>query len=352
VNVLATNNPLEAAQLPWRQVVTKYQNPDLRRSLWQFANSVVPYFMLGYLMYRSLAVSYWLTLALAVPASGFMVRLFIIFHDCGHGSFFKSQKANDVLGIITGIITFTPYYQWRHAHAIHHATSGDLDRRGVGDVWTLTVEEYLASPKWKRFAYRFYRFPLVTFGIGPTFMFLIAHRLVDRGVGRRERFSVYWTDLALLGIALLMHFTIGLRAYILIQLPIMVIGGAAGVWLFYVQHQFEGIRWERHEKWDYVAAALQGSSFYKLPKVLQWFSGNIGFHHIHHLSPRIPNYNLEKCHTSEPLFQNIKPVTLRSSLKSLTFRLWDEQQRKLVGFGGLKRLSEQPVSVLVKGSNR
>ena len=325
----------------WRAAVAPFQQVDTRRSLWQLINSAVPYVGLWVLMYLSLSVSYWLTLALAVMASGFMVRLFIIFHDCGHGSFFTSQRANDITGIITGIVTLTPYYDWRHAHAIHHATSGDLDRRGVGDVWTMTVDEYLDAPWWKRVAYRVFRFPLVTFGLGPTFIFLIAQRFPSpSSKDARERHSVYWTDLALLFIFLLFAVTIGWQAFVLLQLPILVIGGAAGVWLFYVQHQFEGMVWERHDKWDYVTAALQGSSFYKLPKVLQWFSGNIGFHHIHHLSPRIPNYNLEPCYKSDPLFQTVKPVTLRSSVKSLTLRLWDEQHRRLVGFGGIKQLRE------------
>ena len=325
----------------WRAAVAPFQHADTRRSVWQFINSAVPYAVLWVLMYLSLSVSYWLTLALAVLASGFMVRLFIIFHDCGHGSFFASQRANDIVGIITGIVTFTPYYDWRHAHAIHHATSGDLDRRGAGDVWTLTVDEYLAAPWLKRAAYRVFRFPLVTFGIGPTFVFLIAQRFPSTASkDKRERYSVYWTDLALLIIFVVAALTIGWQAFVLVQLPIMIIGGAAGVWLFYVQHQFEGMVWERHDKWEYVTAALQGSSFYKLPKVLQWFSGNIGFHHIHHLSPRIPNYNLEPCYKSDPLFQAVKPITLRSSLKSLTLRLWDEQHHRLVGFGGIKHLRE------------
>ena len=332
---------LRPTNAAWRAAVAPFQKADTRRSVWQLINSAVPYAILLILMYFSLAVSYWLTLALAVFASGFMVRLFIIFHDAGHGSFFNSQRANDVTGIITGIVTFTPYYAWRHSHAIHHATSGDLDRRGVGDVWTMTVAEYVAAPRLKRAVYRFFRFPLVTIGLGPLFMFLISHRLYDVSTtGAREKHSVVYTNLALLLIVVVAALTIGLDKYILIQLPIVWIGGAAGVWMFYVQHQFEGMVWERHDKWNYVEAALEGSSFYKLPKVLQWFTGNIGFHHIHHLSPRIPNYYLEQCHKSDPLFQAVNPLTLRSSLKSLSLRLWDEQQQRLVGFGGIKQLRE------------
>jgi len=321
----------------WKEVVAKYQQPALRRSFWQLINTLLPYAALWYLMYLSLAVSYWLTGALALLAAGFLVRVFIIFHDCGHGSFFKSQKANDILGSLSGLLCFTPYRHWRWEHALHHATSGDLDRRGTGDVWTLTVQEYLEASRWKRFAYRLARNPFVLFVLAPMFLFLIKQRFPSAKAGRRERRSVYWTNLAVLAMAAGLTYLLGLKTYVLLQLGVLAAAGSAGVWLFYVQHQFEGVYWERRDEWDYCTAALKGSSFYKLPKVLQWFSGNIGFHHIHHLSPRIPNYNLEKCHRAEPLFQTVKPVTLCSSFKSLTFRLWDEQRRKLVGFGAVKK---------------
>ena len=215
------------------------------------------------------------------------------------------------------------------------------DRRGTGDVWTLTVQEYLESSRWKRFAYRLARNPIVLFVIAPLFLFLVRHRFPSAGANQRERHSVYWLNLAILGMAAGLSWVYGLKAYLLIQLTGMAVAGSVGVWLFYVQHQFDGVYWARREEWDYTAAALQGSSFYKLPKVLQWFSGNIGFHHIHHLSPRIPNYHLEKCHKAEPLFQSVKPVTLLSSLKSFTFRLWDEQRCKLVGYGHLRDLRRQ-----------
>ncbi len=270
-----------------------------------------------------------------------MVRVFIIHHDCGHGSFFKSRRANDVLGFIPGVLAFTPYFHWRWEHATHHSSSGDLDRRGMGDIWTLTVQEYLESSRWKRFAYRLARNPIVLFVVAPVFVFLVRQRFPKAEANPRERHSVYWTNLALLGVAAGMSWILGLKAYLLIQLTVMAVAGSAGVWLFYVQHQFEGVYWERGEEWDYTDAALKGSSFYKLPKVLQWFSGNIGFHHIHHLSPRIPNYHLEKCHKAEPLFQTVKPVTLFSSFKSFTFRLWDEQRRKLVGYGHLRAIRRE-----------
>jgi len=309
--------------------------------VWQLVNTLVPYAALWYLMYLSLRVSVWLALPLAVLAAGFLVRVFIIFHDCGHGSFFPSRKANDIVGFITGVLTLTPYHHWRWEHALHHATSSDLDRRGVGDVWTLTVQEYLESSRWKRFAYRLARNPVVLFGLAPIFLFAIRQRIPSGKAPRRERHSVAWTNLGIVCVGAGLSWVFGFKTYLLLQLLIMAIGGCAGIWLFYVQHQFEGAYWERSADWDYSTAALKGSSFYKLPKVLQWFSGNIGFHHIHHLSPRIPNYHLEKCHKAEPLFQTVKPVTLFGSLKSLTFRLWDEQRQKLVGYRALRAIRQQ-----------
>ena len=318
--------------------MTCYEKPTLSRSAWQVANTVVPYGILWYLMYRSLAISYWMTLALAIPAAGFHVRLFIIFHDCGHGSFFRSKKANDILGVITGILAFTPYYQWRHTHAIHHATSGDLDRRGIGDVWTLTVREYLETSRWRRFAYRLVRNPVVLFGIAPLLYLVVKHRFPWRKADRRDRNSVFGTNLAILAMAALLGWLLGIKAYLLIQVLVLMIAGSVGVWLFYVQHQFEGAYWARHDRWDFVTAALHGSSFYKLPRGLQWFTGNIGFHHIHHLSPGIPNYYLEKCHKAEPLFQGVACITLLSSLQSASYRLWDERQQTWVGYRHLRAL--------------
>jgi omega-6 fatty acid desaturase (delta-12 desaturase) len=324
----------KASTLPWQQAVAGYQNAELRRSLWQMLNSIAPFFILWYLAYRSLNVSYWLTLLFAFFAALFVMRVFIIFHDCGHGSFFKSQKANDFVGILTGIVTFTPYYAWRHSHAVHHATAGDLDRRGVGDVWTLTYDEYLRLPFWHRMFYRLYRNPFAIFVVGPTIDFVVLQRLpgVNASPKAREKNSVVWTNLALLGIFIGMGLTIGFREYILVQLPIIAIASSIGVWLFYVQHQYENVYWERHENWDFATAALHGSSFYKLPRILQWFSGNIGFHHIHHLSPRIPNYNLEACHNENEIFHDIEPLTLRTSLKSLRVRLWDEDRHQMIGY--------------------
>jgi omega-6 fatty acid desaturase (delta-12 desaturase) len=315
----------------------------LRKSIWQVINTLIPYLALCGLMIWTLHISYWLTLAVAVAAAGFMVRIFIIFHDCGHGSFFRSQRANHFLGFVTGVLTYTPYHQWRRQHALHHATSGDLDGRGIGDIWTLTVREYVEAPRLERIAYRLFRNPLVLFVLVPLYLFLIHQRFPSSTVGKRERLGVHCTNGALLAIAVLMSLTVGIKAYVLIQLPVMAITGTVGLWLFYVQHQFEGVYWQRRRDWGFAEAALKGSSFYKLPRILQWFSGNIGFHHIHHLSPRIPNYNLERCHQADPLFQSVKPITLLSSLRSFTYRLWDEQRGKLTGYRRLRELRRQQV---------
>jgi len=330
-----THQPNKTA---WKRLVARYEKPALSRSLWQAASTIVSYGVLWYLMYRSMAISYWIMLALAIPAAGFLVRIFIVFHDCGHGSYFRSRKANDSLGVITGILAFTPFYQWRHKHSIHHATSSDLDRRGTGDIWTLTVQEYLASSRWRRCAYRLVRNPVVLFGIAPLLLVVVGQRFPWRRADRRERTNLLYTNLAILGMAVLLSWLLGIKAYLMIQVTVLMIAGSVGVWLFYVQHQFEGAYWEHRDRWNYVTAALQGSSFYKLPRVLQWFTGNIGFHHIHHLSPGIPNYNLEKCHRADPLFQGVERVTLLSSLKSLTYRLWDEERHTWVGYSYLKVL--------------
>lgn len=320
----------------WKKVVARYQQPSQRRAAWQLINTLVPFVTIWYLMYICLPVSYWLVLPLAILAGGFMVRLFIIHHDCGHGSFFKSRRANDIWGFITGVLTLTPYHHWRWEHATHHATSGNLDRRGVGDIWTMTVREYLSSSRWTRIAYRLARNPLALFVVAPLYLFFFKHRIPVAKASRRERMSVYWTNLAILGMAVGLSLVFGIKAYLVIHFTAIMVAGSVGVWLFYVQHQFEGVYWERHPEWDYLSAALHGSSFYKLPRILQWFSGNIGFHHIHHLSARIPNYNLERCHKAEPLFQTVPHVTFFASLRAFSFRLWDEQEQKLVGFGHLR----------------
>jgi omega-6 fatty acid desaturase (delta-12 desaturase) len=316
----------------WKEIVARYQRPDLGRALWQIVNTLVPYVALWFLMRLALSVSIWCALPLAVLAGGFLVRVFIICHDCSHGSFFKARWANDVVGSIAGMLCFTPFYRWRWEHSVHHASSGDLDRRGIGDIWTMTVREYLAAPRRKRFAYRLARNPFILFILAPLFLFLIVERIPTKREGPRERLSVYGTDLALALVITAMCWAMGWKSFLLLQGVAIMVAGTLGVWLFYVQHQFEDAYWENGEEWDFEKAALQGSSYYKLPRILQWFSGNIGFHHIHHLSPRIPNYRLEECHYAEPLFRAVKPITLFSSFKTINYRLWDEQTRTLVGY--------------------
>jgi omega-6 fatty acid desaturase (delta-12 desaturase) len=325
----------------WQKIVAAYAKPDLRKSLWQTINTLIPFFALFYLTMRSVDVSLWLTLPISILTAGFMVRAFIIFHDCGHGSFFKSQRANDLLGIITGIIAFTPYYRWKHEHAIHHATSGDLDRRGVGDVYTMTVQEYLAAPRWKKIGYRVMRNPFALLLVGPLLMFVIAERIPPTK-GKREIASVWWTNLALLVIVTVMGLTFGWKNYLIAQLLILFWGTSVGIWLFYVQHNYEGVYWERHNQWDYFKASMQGSSFYKLPALLQWFSGNIGFHHIHHLGSKIPNYNLPRAYQENPIF-HVKPMTISSSLKCLKWRVYDEANHRLAGWEVLKQYRQKPI---------
>ena len=333
---------MTSQKFKWQGIVSNYAYPETWRSVWQIINSVVPFLIGWYLMYRSLEVGYWLTLLLAVPTAGFMVRCFIIFHDCCHGSFFRSIKANDRLGLVLGVLVLTPFYQWKHSHAIHHATAGDLDRRGIGDVYTMTVEEYLAAPWYKKLGYRIMRSPFILFTVGAAFVFAVTHRFFEKSAGPRERSSVIWTNLAIAAVVGWLILEVGWAAFLLVQLPIMLIACGSGVWLFYVQHNFDPTYWERHAEWEFFNAGMDGSSFYKLPRLLQWFTGNIGFHHIHHLSPKIPNYKLEKCHNENPAFQ-IQPLTVRHSLQSLFFRLWDEKEKMLVGWSALKKYRTERV---------
>lgn len=329
----AAGNPAaDTRSANWREVIARYNSPDPWKSIWQLASSLALYAILFYAMNRSLALSWWLTLALSVPTAGLMVRIFIVFHDCGHGSFFKSRRTCDAVGVVLGVLTFTPYFKWTREHAVHHATVGDLDRRGEGDVWTMTVEEYRKSPRWKRAIYRVYRSPFFLFGVGSFLLFVAMNRFDTRLKSRQDMVSVYGTDLALAGLATGLSMLMGVRQYFMVQVPILFFAAAAGVWLFYVQHQFDGVVWSRHGEWDYRTVALRGSSFYRLPKVLQWFSGNIGYHHAHHLSPRIPNYKLPACSTEDALSREAKVVSLKSSMRSLFLRLWDEKSGRMVGF--------------------
>jgi omega-6 fatty acid desaturase (delta-12 desaturase) len=315
----------------WTSVISKYLKPSPLRSWWQLINSIVPYFALVVAMYFSMEVSYWLTLALSIPAAGFLVRIFIIFHDCGHGSFFKSEIANRITGIITGWIVFTPYHRWHYEHQVHHKTVGNLDKRGVGDVMTMTVEEYKNSTPKQQSYYRWYRNPVMLLLIVPFFLFTFLFRLHGTNQTNKMHFQTHLTTLTLIIAIVLISLWIGFANFLLIQVPILLIATIAGVWLFYVQHQFEDVIWERSEKWDYKVMAMEGSSYYKLPRILQFFSGNIGFHHIHHLGPKIPNYYLEKCHKENPIFQK-EPLTFWKSFNSVRYRLWDETKHRLVSF--------------------
>ena len=316
----------------WIEVISKYNQPDTKKSIWQIINSLGPYILLWIAMYYSLQVSYLLTLGLSFVAAGFLVRIFIIFHDCGHGSFFRSAKANRIVGTILGSLVFTPYDYWHEEHAIHHRTVGNLDKRGNGDVWTLTTAEYAGLSRWNKFIYRLYRHPVLLFGIAPFILFVIWFRFPRRDMGKPERRSIYVTDLILLLLCSALVLAMGWKAFLMIQVPVIYIATVAGVWLFYLQHQFEEVIWTRQEHWEYKKIAMEGSSYLKFPRLLQWFSGNIGYHHIHHLSPKIPNYNLERCHRENLMFRDIKPVTFVPSLRTLSLRLWHEQAGKLISF--------------------
>lgn len=318
------------------QIKPEFTRPSVAYSIWQIVNSVVPYLALNYLMYLSLDVSYWLTLALSLPAAGFMSRIFILFHDCGHGSFFSSMKMNKWVGIVLGLFSYTSFHKWKRNHSIHHGTMGNLDKRGVGDVVTLTVEEYLALKPLQRLRYRIYRNPFFLLGIGGVFLFVVMNRFPSKALDRNEKIWVQITNLILAGIFTGLGFAIGFRELILIQLPIIYFASMAGVWLFYVQHQYEDVEWRRNEKWDYRELALSGSSFLKLPRVFQWLSGNIGFHHVHHLSPRIPNYYLEECNAATPMLAAVKPLSFRDSIRAGSLSLWDEEAGRLIGFRELK----------------
>jgi omega-6 fatty acid desaturase (delta-12 desaturase) len=316
------------------KAIAEYARPSVGKAVWQLTGTLVPLFALWTLMVITIqrGDSYLVTLALAVPTAALQVRSFMFFHDCCHGSFFASRNANRVLGYITGILNFTPFEQWRRAHAEHHATVGDLDRRGIGDIWTLTVEEYESKSRFKQFMYSAMRNPWVMLCIGPFFLFGFIYRFTPKGAKRSERMSVWITNLALLGMFALAWLTIGWKAYLMIQIPLLFLCGSSGIWLFYIQHQFEGVYWARHEEWNPLKAAMEGSSYYALPKVIQWFTGSIGLHHIHHAQPRIPNYNLQKCLEEVPAMQNATRLTMLKALVALRLKLWDEKAHKLVGF--------------------
>ncbi|MED3642957.1 fatty acid desaturase [Caldifermentibacillus hisashii] len=319
-------------QVQLKKSVAPFAKSETRKSVLQIINSTVPFLLLWILAYQSLAISIWLSLCFSVIAAGFVVRIFIIFHDCTHMSFFKNGKANRVVGTITGIITHFPFEKWKRDHAIHHATSSNLDKRGTGDVWVMTVQEYTEASFWKKLGYRLYRNPFILFGLGPLYLFFISNRFNRKGAKRKERWNTYLINVSIVAIYVLLIWAIGWQSFLIVQVPIMYIAGVLGIWLFYVQHTFEDSYFENEEEWDYVKAAVEGSSYYKLPKVLEWITGSIGYHHVHHLAPRIPNYHLEEAHESTPPLQKATTITLATSLKSIRFRLYDQETMSFLSF--------------------
>jgi len=316
------------------RALLSYCEPNVKRALFELAVTAIPLVLLWVLMWLSLDVSYWLTLLLAVPAAGFMVRLFIIQHDCGHGAFFRQRAANSWVGRVLGVLTLTPYDYWKHNHAVHHSTSSNLDRRGIGDIDILTVAEYRTCSLTRRLLYRCYRNPVVMFVLGPAYMFFLQHRLPFHQMrdGWRPWISTMATNAAIALTALGMIWLVGVGPFLMVHLPIMVMAASMGVWLFYVQHQFESVAWARTGTWSHHDAALLGSSYYDLPQVLRWLSGNIGIHHIHHLNSRIPYYRLPKVLRDHPELKTVGRLTLWDSVKGVRLSLWCEKRKKLVSF--------------------
>lgn len=322
----------------WAQILLQYRQPSHARSILELAITMASFVALWLLAWMALGVGYWLSLALAVPAAGFLVRLFMIQHDCGHGAFFRYRSVNDWVGRVLGTLTLTPYDLWRRAHAVHHASSGNLDHRGVGDISTLTVREYLALPAWRRLCYRLYRNPVILFGVGPAYLFLLQHRLP---IGFLRGGWTPWlsTMLTNMGIALIAAATIwfvGIVPFLAIQLPVTLLAASIGVWLFYVQHQFEHTFWAGDREWTVHEAALHGSSHYDLPHVLRWFTANIGVHHVHHLCSRIPYYRLPAVLRDHAELTEVGRLTLLQSFRCVRLVLWDEECRRLIGFRELR----------------
>jgi acyl-lipid omega-6 desaturase (Delta-12 desaturase) len=329
---------------PWQEALAAYAQPCLRHALLEIATSAVPYIALCVVMYLTLGVSHLITVALAIPTAGFLVRVFVMFHDCAHGSLFPSKRANARVGTVLGLLVLSPFRRWRHDHAVHHATSGDLDRRGVGDVLTLTVSEYHARSRRGRLAYRLVRNPLVMFGLGPVVAMIVGPRIVARGARPRMRNSVLGTDAALVGLAVALCWLIGWEDFLVVWAPSALLAGSVGIWLFYVQHQFEDAYWQSRENWSYADAAMRGSSYLRLPKLLQFFTGSIGLHHVHHLNARIPNYNLQRAHDANPIFAGVPTLSLGDGLRAVRFKLWDEDTRRLVTFAQASRSPHEAVT--------
>jgi omega-6 fatty acid desaturase (delta-12 desaturase) len=331
-----TATPALAGELSLRAALAPYAVPRVSRGISNLLTSVVPYLGLMAAACFALRISGALAFALSLLSAGFLVRTFIVFHDCAHGSFLPSKRTNALLGAALGLLVYTPFAVWRREHAVHHATAGDLDRRGVGDIRTLTIDEYRATPWWGRLAYRLFRNPLVMFGLGPLWVVLLGPRIVSWSAPRRLRRSVFGTDLALVGLVAALCWLLGWEGFLIVQLPALLVTGSVGIWLFYVQHQFEDTYWQSNETWSYDEAALKGSSYLRLPRILQFLTGNIGLHHVHHLSARIPNYNLQAAHDENAALHTVPTISLREGLRATRLKLWDEQRGKLVGFGAAR----------------
>ena len=315
-----------------KSVLTRYMASNTLKASWQLINSLGVYILLWVMMYYTVQKSMLLTIGLSILAGMLLIRIFIIFHDCTHGSFFTSPRLNVIFGRIISVFVFTPFEHWKWEHNVHHATSGKLDDRNVGDITTLTVDEYQKASRFKKYLYRVYRNPLSLFVFGSLFRFIIQQRFASKTANTRRRQSIWATNFAILALSVFLINIYGLKHWAIIQLLTVAVASSIGVWLFYIQHQFEDAYWTCSDDWDFIDAAMLGCSYYKLPKPLQWLTGNIGFHHIHHLSPRIPNYHLEKCHNNHEYFKNVKTFGVRESLKTIQLRLWDERQQKLIPF--------------------
>ncbi len=324
------------------KALSAYREPNTMRSIAEIVITAVPLAVLWATMWASLEfVGLWLCLLLAIPAAGFLVRLFMIQHDCGHDAFFRRRSANDWVGRAIGVLTLTPYDYWKRRHAAHHASSGDLGRRGIGDVTTLTVDEYMQLSRWKRLGYWLSRHPAVLFGLGPSYLFFIEQRLplgLMRGAGWNPWVSTMATNLGVLVFAAGLMWLIGVGPFLAIHLPIVLLAATAGVWLFYVQHQFERTHWVGGDEWDHAEAALHGSSHYDLPGVLRWFTANIGVHHVHHLASRIPYYRLPEVLRNHPELRNVGRLTLLQSLACVRLALWDDKRSRLISFRELRRI--------------
>jgi len=334
-----TTTPPDLSKTDWRSIISKYATADVRESLWQVA--ITLFFLIAGLVfaYQLMGPAPWASALLVLPLAGLLIRTFVIMHDCSHGSFLPWPKVNDAIGFVTGVLTFTPFQQWRRDHSLHHASSGDLDRRGHGDIATLTVAEYQALPKFGRFKYRLYRHPFVLFGIGPLHMMILQRfRAPSLATGAKQIWNVWMTNIALVALSALFVLTFGWKVVFLIYFPAYYLAAAGGIYLFYVQHQFEEAYWERGKEWDYATAAVTGSSHLQLPAILHWFTGHIGLHHVHHLGPKIPNYRLKAAHEENAVFQVAPVLTLGTAFKTLRLTLWDEANGRMIGFREFRQM--------------